>query len=569
MALALVSAFFITRGLIAQPGFTDAFYHFNAANRLVSGQGLTDAYLWTYIGAPDSLPAPSHTYWMPLTSLSAALGMWLFNAPGSYAAAQVPFALMLAGTAGVGFWLGGRIGGTARHAWIAGLLTVFSGFYTRFWGATDTFAPYALMGSLCLVLLTPPPSPLSVHGEGGNVADDDSSLDNNRFPSTLVGRSAAFLAVEGLGVRGFLQVFLAGVFAALAHLTRADGVLLLLVAYAVILYPFGWIIRRSDVGAVREPPLRKRLISLAVLTAGYLLVMSPWFARNLNLTDSPLPVGGAQGIWFTAYDDLFNYPPDASAAAFFADDGLQRLIETRWLALRSNIGTFVGVEGWVVVAPLMLIGLWRRRRDAFLRGFWIYALGVHLVMTFVFPFPGYRGGLFHSAAALIPWWAALGVAGLDDAVDWIAKRRRRWQPGTAKWVFSAGLAGFALYLSLSVGLSGRVSIGTPSIYAELGQRLPADARVMANDPATLYYFTGLSGVVLPNEPPDVIPEIARRYDIEYLLLQAPAGTPLPLWPLFDDPPDWLIEQPLDVPDGRLYRIDLQTAPDEPQQNQAD
>lgn len=204
MALALVSAFFITRGLIAQPGFTDAFYHFNAANRLVSGQGLTDAYLWTYIGAPDSLPAPSHTYWMPLTSLSAALGMWLFNAPGSYAAAQVPFALMLAGTAGVGFWLGGRIGGTARHAWIAGLLTVFSGFYTRFWGATDTFAPYALMGSLCLVLLTPPPSPLSVHGEGGNVADDDSSLDNNRFPSTLVGRSAAFLAVEGLGVRGNL-----------------------------------------------------------------------------------------------------------------------------------------------------------------------------------------------------------------------------------------------------------------------------------------------------------------------------------------------------------------------------
>ena len=121
--VALVVAFIFTRGLVAQPGFTDAFYHFNAAARLAHGDGLTDPYLWTYIGAPDHLPAPSHLYWMPLTSLIAAVGMALFGA--SYAAAQLPFTLMYAATAGVGFWLGGRIGGGRRHAWVAGLLTLW------------------------------------------------------------------------------------------------------------------------------------------------------------------------------------------------------------------------------------------------------------------------------------------------------------------------------------------------------------------------------------------------------------------------------------------------------------
>ncbi len=154
--IAIIIAFAIAR-LVNAPGYTDAYYHFNAAARLAAGQGLTDAYLWTYIGAPETLPAsgltPSHLYWMPMTSLMAAAGMKLLNAVGSYSAAQLPFTLMFAATAVIGFWLGRKIGGSNRHAWLAGLLTLFSGFYTRFWGTMDTFAPYALFGSLCLLVM--------------------------------------------------------------------------------------------------------------------------------------------------------------------------------------------------------------------------------------------------------------------------------------------------------------------------------------------------------------------------------------------------------------------------------
>jgi hypothetical protein len=520
--IALVGAFFITRGLIAGPGFTDVFYHLNAANRLVAGQGLTDTYLWTYIGAPDTLPVPSHLYWMPFTSLSAAFGMWLFNAPGDYFAAQFPLTLMFAGTICVGFWLGGRLGQTRRHAWIAGLLTLFSGFYTRFWGAVDTFAPYALVGSLCLVFI------------GLAVQRPESETSNRRV---------------------LLFFALAGAMSALAHLTRADGVLLLLVGWAVILWPFG-----------KGMSIRQRMFSLAVITATYLLVMLPWFSRNLNAIGTPMPLGGTQSIWFTEYNDIFNYPPESSPTTFFAD-GLSTFFATRWEAFAGNVGlfsgnfgTFFAVEGLVVMTPLMLVGLWKRRKLPFLRGFWLYALGVHLAMTLIFPYPGYRGGLLHSAAALIPWWATLGVLGLDDCVDWVAKRRRNWNAGVAKIIFSAALLAVAIFLSVNIAQRNYVEpVQTPGIYRQLMETLPSDARVMINDPGQLYYFTGFSGVVLPNESPEAILDIARKYQVGYVLFEEvspenTAAAPAKLWSIFVDPPDFLTLMPLDNPGVRLYAI---------------
>jgi len=511
--VALVGALLITRGLIAGPGFTDVFYHLNAANRLVSGQGLTDTYLWTYIGAPDSLPVPSHLYWMPLTSLSAALGMGLLNAPGDYAAAQLPFTLMFAATVCVSYWLGGRLGGSRRHAWLAGLLTLFSGYYTRFWGAIDTFAPYALVGSLCLVFLA-----LAV-------GRDDAPSER---------RSLIYLA-------------LAGAMSALAHLTRADGVLLLLVAWAVILWPFGV-----------ELPIRGRILSLVVVTLAYLLLMLPWFIRNLAAIGTPMPLGGTQAIWFTEYNDIFNFPPQSSPATFFAG-GLGRLFATRWEAFAQNLATFIAVEGLVVMTPLMLVGLWRRRRQPFLRGFWLYALGVHVAMTLIFPYPGYRGGLLHSAAALVPWWVALGVVGLDDCVDWIAKRRH-WNAKSAKLIFSGALLAVALFLSINIGLSNRVPPpATPEVYRQIAEVLPPDARVMINDPGQFYYFTGLGGVVLPNEAPPAVLDIARQYQVGYLLLEEVtpdnrAASSAKLWPILADTPDFLMPVPLDDPSVRLYAI---------------
>ncbi len=460
--------------LIKQPGYTDAYYYFNAGQRLAQHEGLTDPYLWEYFNAPDKLPAPSHTYWMPLESLVAAASMVVLGA--SFGAAQVPSVMCFVGLAVFAFWLGGRWGNSRRHAWITGLLVVFSGFYTAFWTTTDTFALFGLVSALALV---------------------------------CVGLERECHQWRWTAAAGFLS--------ALAHLTRADGVLVLGAVVLAVLWP------------TPGRSARKRIMSAVVAIGVYLVVMLPWFIRNIDAVGTPLPTAGTATIWFRNYDELVNYPAGASMASFW-NWGVSNIVRSRLEALANNLGTFVAVETWVVLAPFVFLGMRRYRHKPLFLGIAVYALLLHVVMTFVFAFPGYRGGLFHSSAALLPFWAAFGLAGLDDAVVWMS-RRRRWNRVQAQTVFSGALV--VLAVALSVGI---VKARVPSLnsnaerYKALAAQLPPDAVVMINDPPALYYHTGLWGVVVPNQDPDVVPAIAERFGVTYLLLDANRTQPFTgLW----------------------------------------
>jgi hypothetical protein len=513
--VALILAFIMVRELVKMPAYSDAYYHFNVANRLAQGEGFVDDFLWTYIGAPDNLPASSNLYWMPMTSIIASAGMSLFDAPSDYASAQIFFILLTAGTGLVAYRLALMLEGTLRHAWIAGLMTILGGFFAARWGTMDTFAPYALIGSFALLFI-------------------------------------------GLGMsakrRNGLYWILAGIFAGLGHLTRADGLILLLTAWAVLLFPLDYL--RGNIKGL----IRRRLVWLVLVTVFYIVTMTPWFLRNLNEIGTILPVGGTQSIWFTEYNDLFSYPPDASPEMLFAD-GLDTFIQSRWTAFTSNLGTFVAIEGMVIIAPLMLIGLWKRRHNLLLRGMWIFAIGIHVAMTFVFPYPGYRGGLLHAVAALVPFWMVLGMLGLDDVIEWIAKRRRTWNAPTAKIIFSIMLLFFGIIFTYVIASKAKVGEGgLGRVYTGIQELLPSDARVMINDPAQLYYWLGMGGVTLPNESVDIVPTIAKQYDIDYLFLEEIKDGFIKAAPLNfqfdpDNPPEFL--DPIPFPrkkDVRLYAI---------------
>ncbi len=504
-------------GLAPEPSYTDADYHFNAAVRLASGQGLTDAYLFTYHGAPAELrgdwSVPSHQYWMPLSSLMAAAGMVVAGAPGSYAASQIPFAAAAWGVALIGFAVGARLGRSPFFAWVAGLLTILSPYYAFYWGAIDSTTPFALAGAGCLTAL-----------------------------GVLVSNGI----VRGRAVWGWL---LAGVLAGAAHLARPDGLLFFGVALLFALV------------VARRARSRRGLLLLGLGLAGYVLVMLPWWLRNVAEFGAPLPVGGIEGMVYIEYNDLFNYPAGATLERFVAALGWEGLISTRWLALAGegglsgNLGTFIAVEAMIFLAPFMLIGLARRWRDPFLWPFGLAALGIHLVMTLVFPFAGYRGGLLHSAGALLPFWTALGALGVQDAVGWIARRRRHWRPALATRIFGSALVVFAAALLLTLAARGprQKPESDRALYAEVNQLLPEGARILSVDPPGLYALTGRGGATLPNSAPEALAEIAARFDIGYLLLQE-GRLPGPLQPVWENAPQFLTEIPLDAPGGRLYEI---------------
>ena len=480
---ALLAAF-VVFVVSEQPLYTDVYYHLNAANRLLSGQGLSDAYLWNYVNPPAALSGdwsvPSHQYWMPATTLLAAAGMAITGAHGSYAAGQIGFALAAWGLALIGFAVGARLGRTALLAWVAGLLTILSPFYAISWGAIDSTTPFAVTGAACLLVL------------GGLCA-------GSRFD-----RRAGWWWLA------------AGALAALSHLARPDGLVLLGVGGLTAL-----------IVAWRNRAWRAVWLFMPLLL-GYLLVMAPWFARNQAALGTVLPSGGLEGAFYTEYDDLFAYPPNASLARFLDTLGPGGFVSTRLAALfgndggviSGNFGTWLAVEGMIFLAPLMVIGLFRRWRDPFLWPFVLGALAIHAVMTLIFPFAGYRGGLLHSAGALVPFWAALGVVGLGDVVGWVSKRRRTWNARTATSVFAVGLVALAVLLLalLAVRPARTLPDGERTLYAQANAALPSGARVFTADPPAFYYHTGRGGAVLPNSPPETLQTLSAQYDIGYALL---------------------------------------------------
>ncbi len=207
----------------SQPGYMDAAYYYDIALNLARGEGLTEPFLWNYLDNPAGLPHPSHLYWMPLPTLIAWTGLVLFGQ--TYRAAQIPFAVLSALLPLVSYWVALQTTGNRRHAWLAGLLTVFSGFYVLYWGHTDNFTPFALAGSLSLI--------------------------------AAWRASQARKKPEAWGL-----ALGAGVLAGLAHLSRADGPLLLVaIAAASIKFQISKSANRQTPALVPERTAERSLPS--------------------------------------------------------------------------------------------------------------------------------------------------------------------------------------------------------------------------------------------------------------------------------------------------------------------
>jgi hypothetical protein len=499
LALAVNSA---AAWFVQRPGYTDAYYYFGGAKRLVQGFGFTEPYLWNYLDDPAGLPHASHLYWMPLTSILAAGAMAVCGSlcpdnAALFRAAQLPSILLASLLPLISLALAVK----ARHemageerpadslarpaALAAAWFTIFSGFYVVFWPNTDAFALYGVVGSLALVC-------------------------------------------AGLGAaRGAARWFaLAGLLSGLAHLTRADGVLLVAVALWFAVRP-AWPLSPA---AVRVAARRA-----GAAVGGYLVVMLPWFARNLAVSGSLLAPGGSRALWLTSYDDLFRFPPDLTLAGYL-QAGWGAILVGKWQALVTNLQTAIAVHGLIALAPFILIGLGSLRRSPLFRPAILYAILLYFFMTFVFTFPGLRGGLFHSGAALLPFYFAAAPLGLERAVRWIARRRPGWRVAGATRVFLAGLGAIALAMTGFVYFQ-RVLGPDPSrpvwnqqgeVYALIGERLTGDPAsvVVVNDPPAFTYFTDHPAVVVPSGGVDMLLAAAARYGARWAVLDANAPVAL-------------------------------------------
>lgn len=450
------------------PAYMDAAYYINGGLSLYQGRGFNEFFIWNYLDDPPGIPHPSHLYWMPLSSILVYLSFVILGP--SYGAAEAPFVLLSALLPVLSFWVAYDVAHSRRHAWCGALFTLFSPFYMTRWVTPDNFAPFALAGGFCLWAA----------GLGLQRGD------------------VKWLAAAGLG-------------AGLAHLSRADGVLLV---GAVVLAGGLQILRRRE-------GFRRLLVGCLAFFAAYLIVMGPWFLRNWVVIGRPLSPAGVQTMWLTNYDDTFSYDRPLTVQSYLSW-GVGNIVRSKVEALWANLGQLLLAGLMISCAPLGLLGVWLLRGRTALVPTWLYGVLLYLAMSLVFTFPGMRGGMLHSQVALLPALYAAAMVGLDATVAWIARRRPSWHPRQAQQVLSAGLVFLTLALGLFVygrGLSDYRGEHPYHAMADwMADRVAPETRVMVNDPATWFYYSRLPALVIPNAGRETVLQVMARYGATYLVL---------------------------------------------------
>lgn len=483
----------IVAGLIDGPGYMDVAYYTSGAIRLAEGHGFQEPFIWNYLDRPAGIPRPGFLYWMPMPSILAAPFAALL--PGSFFALQIPFALLSALLPPLTYGFAWRTLNRRQTAWLAGLLILFSGLFFPYWTVPETFTPFALFGALALWL-----------------AGTD-------HPDTRVRN---------------LRVLLAGGLVGLAHLTRADGFLILPVAGLVAFISQ----KNGGVGPSREHPapdtLRFRLsrstpILLSLLVLGYLLAMAPWFLRNLIAIGTPLSSAGTQTLWLRDYNDLFCYECDLSLDTYLAW-GWPNILRSKSWAVKVNLQRFLAEDCLIFLLPFTLLGLYRlRRRLPFLLAT-VYLIVLFLVHSLAFTFPGPRGGFFHASTAILPFLHIAAAEALHSVIRW-AGRRRRWPVRQSQAVFSVATVVLALILSV-YAMAGRQATrpDLQSLYSGIHERIleedPEEATVMVGNPPAFWYATRQPALMVPNADLETVLDVCERYDVGYLILDHNHPPPL-------------------------------------------
>lgn len=351
---ALVAALLLVRlasmGVVAQPGYTDAYYFASVAERVANGQGLTADFVWSYVEAPHfaALPVASHRFWMPLATLIQAAGIVVGGGLfGPFRAGQLAIVLVAALIPVVAYLAARSLGAGMLAAVAAGAIAGLGGALAPAWVSVDAFAPAAVLGTLFFLAF-----------------------------SRAAGGSIRWGAASGLLV-------------GLLYLARAEGAIF---GLALI-----WL-------AGRRRTQRSGIAGLAVA----LLIGLGWLVRNetLGFPDDLL----ARSMLLLRYEDFFGAEAP-TLGAFLAAPGT--VLVDRLSALLTNAVTALILVLIVGTAPIVFAGR-RRWRRVEVRAFALLALAVYLVESLVFTLHSVRGSYFHSLAAFFPYSAALAAIGIEE-----------------------------------------------------------------------------------------------------------------------------------------------------------
>jgi len=467
----------------------DSAYYVEVAGRLAAGQGLTADVLWTYASPPLTLPQAAFALWMPLASLLAAIPMVLGGTTSLFAAqlamivvgaALAPLAWSVADGAAAANGLSGR-----RRATVAlgsGVVAALFGPFLVAVSGPDSSVPFAVLAvAACWAM------PRALDAASGR-----------RWGVAL------------------------GALLGLAYLARQEAVWLGL-TYLLLLVPE---VRRRAPGE-RAAWLGRTLVPVVVTGA---IVVAPWLVRQALVFGSPFPGQAIENLWFTRNADVFAFTQPPTLAAFLAQGPL--VIAAHILAGLWHQLVDVLLLPTLPVGLFGLLGLaWAWRTPALRTATALRALTVAGILTFLatgllFPVATLAGTFLHSAGPALVALVVIAALATDRLVAAVGAWRR-WDKQNA-WLAPLVTLALALPVSgLEIWLTGSFAASQAAREAAaataLASQVPAQpdggsAIVISDEPIGFSLGTGRPTLILPDEAPADVLQLARRFGARAVLL---------------------------------------------------
>ncbi len=507
------------------PAYPDSAYYVDVARALHAGAGFNVDFIWIFpevggtIPAVPTLPIPSNAHWMPLASIVQVPFLAVFGDVAWTSAA--PFALIGALAAPLTWAIAREAGARPFVSIGAGILVAIPLLSTVFMAQPDNFSLYQ--------------------------------------PLVIASLWMAARALRG-GPNAGRSFVLAGLFVGLATLARNDGLFVLASLGIVFLWDRwrSWRAgRASGSGPTGEPRTPAIPLSAAIgAVAVFLLVMAPWWARQLAVFGSLSPSTASGKVLFIRDIGEWNNISTPATLDHLLGMGIGPLIMTRIGGAIAAAMIYLTLVCGFILGPTMIVGAWARRRSIDFGPFFVYAAILFLFSALVSAVHVPGGTFIHSAVALAPYSYILALEGIVIVIGWIAARRPSWDRDSALRVFGSAAIVFSIVIAFAGALAVHAEWSSRRDQAnQVAQALdaagsPKTDRVMSIDASGTRYTTGHGGVVLVNDPLEVIHDVARAYDIRWLVLDrddaVPAvapildGGPLPAWlgaPILAEPGD--------------------------------
>jgi hypothetical protein len=263
----------------------------------------------------------------------------------------------------------------------------------------------------------------------------------------------------------------------------------------------------------------------------FVLVAGPWFARQLAVFGSLSPSSATGKVLLIRTFSEWNSLTIPATLDHFLGQGLGPLIASRIGGLVAAVTIYAVLVGGVVLVPFMLIGGWLRRRSLDFSPAFAYAgiLFAFNALVFAVHVPG--GTFIHSAIGLAPHTYVLVLEGIAASVGWVAARRRGWNVEQATRVFSGATVAFAVVVATVASLTTHATWATRvadhrfAAAALDAAGAPLSDRVMSIDASGTRYWSGRGGVVLVNDPLPTIEQVARAYQVRWLILERTDAVP--------------------------------------------